>query len=172
MMLQERIHKLTNGSFPAFSSLAEVASFLHSNYRMQKILKAEVSPPKLAKATLKSGRNGAEAQKAAFLTSNASRTPFRSIQASVLGSSTHKGEVRADMSSRANQSGYKENESDVREVTVARSLESDFPHSLNDIPIGRWREHGLRTRMGSPPSCPARSAHSAAKSLLGLSQLR
>ena len=84
MMLQECIHKLKNGSIPAFRSLAEVASVLHSNYRVQKILRAEVSPPKVAKATLNPRRNGGEAQNAALLTSNASRTPFRSIQASVL----------------------------------------------------------------------------------------
>ena len=45
-LLQERIHRLTDGSVPAFRALAEVSSILQSDYRVQKILREEISAPK------------------------------------------------------------------------------------------------------------------------------
>ena len=45
-LLQERIHRLTDGSVPAFRALAEVSSILQSDYRVQRIFRAESAAPK------------------------------------------------------------------------------------------------------------------------------
>lgn len=53
IILQNHIHKLTDGSVPASRALAEVSSVLEANYRVQKILKTHISPPKMSMMTRK-----------------------------------------------------------------------------------------------------------------------
>ena len=56
--------------------------------------------------------------------------------------------------------------------SVVRNLQSELSNSMDDIPIGRWREPAFVAQMGALRTLSQRSEHSAAKNLLGLSQPR
>ena len=66
----------------------------------------------------------------------------------------------------------KENTHCAGSPSVARNLQSELFNSIDDIPIGRWREPPFVAQTVDLRTLSQRSEDSAAKSLLRLSQTR
>ena len=171
-LLQERIHRLTDGSVPAFRALAEVSSILQSDYRVQRILRAEIAAPKVSIETRKARVKGGTSQEAALLTRTVRRDPLRLIQGTGDHLNGHGGGRRGTWRGGIDENMNKENIECAGSPSVVCNLQSELSNSIDDIPIGRWREPALVAQMGAPRTLSQRSEHSAAKSLLGSSQPR
>ena len=66
----------------------------------------------------------------------------------------------------------KENRAPVKGDGIARNLESSFWASLDDVPLKQWPKRSAVGVQGNEGSSRGDRHHSAARSLLGLSQLR
>ena len=126
----------------------------------------------MAVGTQKARKNNGVAQEAALLTSTVCRPILRPIQASEIRSKGLLGERTERRRNEIDDIVEKENVESVGIVPVVRNLESEFSHSIDDIPIGMWRERDFSAEPGGPRTLPEKGELSAADSLLGLSRMR
>ena len=164
-MLQERIHRLTDGSVPAFRALAEVCSILQSDYRVQRILIPESIAPKRSIETRKARKKGGTAQEAALLTPTVRRDPLSPIQATGGHLNGHEGGRRGTRRGRIDDNVDKENIQCAGSPSVVRNLQSELFNSMDDVPVGRWRAPAFVAQTVAPWTLSQRSEQSAAKSV-------
>ena len=170
--LQRRIHQLTDGRLPAFRSVAEVACVLRSHYRVNKILVSEIRAPKTASATQKAHKRDGRMQGAAILTSKVSQRVSETSKCVNVDEEITAAVQAGGRGVSNTASSDKENVVPTGREEVVRNLESSFWASLDDIPIKKWPTRSPFCAEGKGDSQDANRQQIAARSLLGLSQLR
>lgn len=170
--LLDRIRQLSNGSGSANNALAEIQVLLNRDFKVKKLLDAQVSPPKLAKTSRRGRKVNAPMNGAQRLQARSEKETSKRILESVFDSENRIEKSTPIPIEGSTCEANKENRFPSEDTVSARKVIDPNHDVLDDIPIASWRYVRKSGNIGRQGGVEDERTEVAASGLVGLSHYR